>query len=98
MGQKKATHFRMCLVVIGVTVPCYLSQVWDWDPETGRQMLLVDCELLQVAHDNTLHQFLDQLLKGRVQPEGAWPTVLYFGEWSLYLFLETLKIMLEILL
>ena len=57
---------------------------------------------LQIANDNILHQLLEQLqghsrVKGHLD-EGLWAKVKFISEWVLYLFLETLKIMIEILL
>lgn len=76
-------------------------QVWDWDPESGRDVILVNYDPLQIANDPTLHQLLEQLSHNTVgltaESQGAWSTVSYLVEWALYLFLETLKIVVEIL-
>ena len=76
-------------------------QVWDHDPESGREVLLVDYDSLQIANDHSLHMLLDTLTrdgKGAEYQKGVWPTVAHLAEWGFYLFLETLKIMIEIFL
>lgn len=77
----------------------HVLQVWDWDPETGRNVLLVDYDPLEIANDHTLHQLLEQLRQNAVVPAaGVWLTIEHITEWVLYLSLETLKIMIEIFL
>lgn len=78
-------------------------QVWELDPETKHRVLLVSYDPLQIANDNTLHQLLEQLqgnspeVKG--DPiEGVWGRLKHIAEWTLYLFFEALKILIEILL
>ena len=77
-------------------------QVWERDPESGRDVLVVDYDPLEIANDYTLHQLLGQLSKNPArlaqEMQGAWSTLRYLAEWSLYLFLEALKIFIEVLL
>lgn len=76
-------------------------QVWDRDPESGRDVLLVDYDPWQIANDHTLHQLLERLLQNAAhvkESKGVWPTIQYLAEWTLYLGLETLKIVIEVLL
>lgn len=76
-----------------------MLQVWDWDPVAGHSVLLVNYDPLQIANDHTLHQLLEQLIQVQaVKSEGVWSAIQHITEWALYLSLETLKIMIEILL
>ena len=58
---------------------------------------------MQIANDVTLHQLLDQLqgnsagVKGD-STEGVLGKVKHAAEWTLYVFFEVLKIMIEIVL
>lgn len=83
-------------------VSILMLQVWDWDPETGHNALLVNYDPLQIANDHTLHQLLEQLIQSAVvqavNSKGVWSTLQHVTEWAFYLSLETLKIMIEILL
>ena len=79
-----------------------MFQVWELDPETGHNTLLVDFNPLQIANDHTLHQLLRQLdssagVKGDSN-EGVWSSIKDLTEWSFYLIFEALKIMIDILL
>lgn len=80
----------------------HVLQVWDWDPETGRNVLLVDYDPLEIANDHTLNLLLEQLRQNAVVPaaesKGVWLTIEHVTEWVVYLSLETLKIMIEIFL
>ena len=74
-------------------------QVWDWDPESGRDVLLVDYDPFQIANDHALHQLLEQLSQNTAaESQGVWSTLHHLAEWTLYLGLETVKVLIEVLL
>ena len=72
-------------------------------PETMRRVLLVNYDPFQIANDATLNQLIEGLqgdsagVKGD-STEGVWGRVKNVAEWTLYLFFEILKIMIEIVL
>ena len=76
-----------------------LSQVWDWEPESGQQVLLVDYDPLQIANDPDLHRLLGQLMAGGVRSsEHTQPVLVTVVEWAWFLFLKGLEIGVEVLL
>ena len=76
--------------------------MWDWDPESGRDVILVNFNPLEIANDYTLHRLLQQLLDSGVgvssERLGVWSSVANVAEWALFLLLESLKLLMEILL
>lgn len=77
-------------------------QVWERDPETGRQVLIVEYDPLQIANDHSLNLLLDELhhfsTSGkRVKDDsikGPWRSVKYVIELFFFLFLEILSFIL----
>lgn len=74
-------------------------QVWDWDPETNEEKLLIDIDPLVLANDPTLNHLLDTL-RGydgsgkKRQNSTTFRTVL---DWTGFLLLKTLEIAVEVL-
>ena len=75
-------------------------QVWDWDPETNEEKLLIDVDPLVLANDPTLNLLLDTLRgddeggKKRQKNTTTFRTVL---DWTGFLLLKTLEIAVEVL-
>ena len=45
---------------------CVCTQIWDWDPESNVDKLLIDVDPLYFANDPTLNRLLDALTQGGV--------------------------------
>jgi len=74
-------------------------QVWDWDPETNEEKLLIDIDPLVLANDPTLNHLLDTLRgydgsRKKRQNSTTFRTVL---DWTGFLLLKTLEIAVEVL-
>ena len=50
---------------------CVCVQIWDWDPESNTDKLLIDVDPLFFANDPSLHQLLEQLVEGGVATAGS---------------------------
>ena len=74
-------------------------QVWDWDPETNKEKLLIDLDPLVLANDPTLNHLLDTLRGDdwdgkKRRNTTTFRTVL---DWTGFLLLKTLEIAVEVL-
>jgi len=80
--------------------PFHTHKVWDWDPETQENKLLIDVDPLVLANDPALHQLLDSLkgeeAVGRVKG-GHYATFKSILNWTGFLILKTLEIAVEVL-
>lgn len=80
--------------------PIHTHKVWDWDPETQENKLLIDVDPLVLANDPALHQLLDSLKGeeevGRVKG-GHYATFKSILNWTGFLILKTLEIAVEVL-
>lgn len=80
--------------------PIHTHKVWDWDPETRENKLLIDVDPLVLANDPDLHQLLDSL-KGEEEvgraKGGHYATFKSILNWTGFLILKTLEIAVEVL-
>ena len=73
--------------------------MWDWDPESQKQRLLIDLDSLLVANDPILNTLLEELTKDKsvVEGGGVQHAVKTAVEWGLFLFLKMLEFVVEVL-
>ena len=92
------------VITIIVWCVCTCIQIWDWDPESNIDKLLIDVDPLYFANDPTLNQLLDTLTQGGVASaihgsssggkESMFQTAI---EWTGIVLLKLAQIAIEIL-